>query len=242
MHKLASAALVTAAVSGVGALVVTASRTDAHAVTHSRAASKTSSSTSDHAAGALCNLMEKLHGGHAKTPSLHQWFAAPASAGADNNDCAAVGDHLADLQDDATHGPEHRADEESHETCSGQYKAICESENWSADRRSCVVAAGDLINAHLCAGQVPQNGGPQNDGPQTEEPANIPANLACSVLGPHVASTLQAGGFHEDVADLGDQVAAACEVGKWPLDLRQCFADATAIDALKACIHVVDGE
>lgn len=228
MHKLASLALVTVAGSGVTALVVTASRTDAHAVTPATAHSSTASkaSTSEHA-GSLCNIMEKLHG---KKPTSLQHFFVTASAGGDNNDCAAVGDHLADLQDDATHGPDHRSDDDSHETCSSTYASICTSEVWSAERRSCVIAAGDLINAHLCAGQVPQ----------ADAPANIPANLACSVLGPHIASTLQAGGFHEDVADLGDQVAAACDVGKWPLETRTCFADATTIDALKSCIHVAD--
>lgn len=230
MHKLASAALVTAAVSGVGALVVTASRTDAHAVTpgaHSTSASNTS--PSEHAAGSLYNIMEKLHG--KPTLSLRHFFAGvSAAAGGDSNDCAAVGDHLAELQDDATHGPDHRPEHADHETCSGQYQAICEQESWSAERRSCVIAAGDLINAHLCAGQVPQN----------DAPADVPANLACKVLGPHVASTLQAAGFHQDVADLGDQIEAACDVGKWSLDVRQCFADAATIDALKACIHVAD--
>lgn len=229
MHKLASIALVTVAGSGVTALVVTASRTDAHAVTPTAHPSTTSNaSTSDHA-GSLCNILEKLH---ARKPTSLQHFFAGASAppSGDSNDCAAVGDHLADLQDDATHGPDHRPEPESHETCSSTYTAICESESWSADRRSCVIAAGDLINAHLCAGQVPHD----------DAPEDIPANLACSVLGPQVAATLQAGGFHDDVADLGEQIAAACDVGKWQLELRTCFGDATTIDTLKACIHVAD--
>jgi RNA polymerase sigma factor (sigma-70 family) len=212
---------------------VTASRTDAHAVTpaaHVTSASNTK--TTDHA-GSLCNIMEKLH---AQKPSAWQHFFRVAAAPAgENNDCTAVGEHLADLQDDATHGPDHRPEEAAHETCSATYTALCESEGWSTERRSCVVAAGDLINAHLCAGQVPQADAPAN------APTNLPANLACSVLGPQVASILHAGGFHEDVADLGGQIEAACEVGKWPVEVRTCFADAQTIDALEACIHV-EGE
>ena len=229
MHKLASLALLTTAIGGVTALVVTASRTDAHAVSSPTAKSSPVAEQPAAHAGSLCDVMEKLHQG--KTPrSLHHFFSGEQHAAVDANSCAAVGDYLAELQDDATHGPDHRPDDASHETCSSQYAAICESESWTAERRSCVLAAGDLINAHLCAGQVPHD----------DAPVDVPANLACSVLGPHVASTLQAGGFHEDVADLGDQVTAACDVGKWPLELRTCFADAAAIDALKACIHVAD--
>jgi hypothetical protein len=89
------------------------------------------------------------------------------------------------------------------------------------------VAAGDLINAHLCAGQVPSE----------PAPSAVPPSLACAVIGPQIAATLQAGGFHEDVTDLPQQLEAACEVGNWSIELRTCFAGTTSIDALKACIH-----
>jgi hypothetical protein len=56
------------------------------------------------------------------------------------------------------------------------------------------------------------------------------------VLGTQVAATLQAAGMHQDVADLLDQIAAACDAGDWTLELRGCLADATTLDALETCI------
>ncbi|HUS33451.1 MAG TPA: hypothetical protein VMZ53_33345, partial [Kofleriaceae bacterium] len=113
----------------------------------------------------------------------------------------------------------------------GQYTSMCESESWSPERRSCILGAGDLINAHLCAGHV---------APSDTTPAVIPANLACGVVGPTIATTLQSAGFHDDVADLGDQIAAACEVGNWTIDLRTCLGEAVSVDALKECIAHVE--
>jgi RNA polymerase sigma factor (sigma-70 family) len=235
MHKLAIAALATATIGGAATVVVvtTSHTTDAHAADnpHTSLASSDSAHADKKAnkSHALCDLMDHLHG---KKPSA---AAAPSplaalTATSDPNDCAAVGEHLADLQADATHGPDRRPDEATYDTCSGQYTSICETEHWSAERRSCTLAAGDLINAHLCAGHVAP----------TEPPAAIPENLTCTVLGPKLAATLQAAGMHDDVTDLGDQIAAACDVGNWSIDLRACFSNGTTVDALKACIDVVE--
>lgn len=40
--------------------------------------------------------------------------------------------------------------------------------------------------------------------------------------------------------DITQQVEAACEMGSWSLELRQCFAAATNITALEACITPAD--
>ena len=47
---------------------------------------------------------------------------------------------------------------------------------------------------------------------------------------------IQTAGLHEDVADLPQQIQAACEVGNWTIELRTCFAAGTTTDALQACI------
>ena len=227
MHKLAIAAVVTVTATGAGALVVTSTRSAAHAepkLATREASAKHAAPTAGHGAqhGSLCDQMER----HA--PSLASLVGGRASAmAADVNDCAAVGKHLAELQADATHGPDQRPDDESLDTCGSQYQSLCETQGWSADRRSCTLAAGDLINAHLCAGQVPAS----------EPPTSVPAELACSVIGPHVASLMQSAGFHQDMTDLPQQLEAGCNIGNWSLELRGCFAAATTIDALKACIH-----
>ncbi|HUQ53209.1 MAG TPA: hypothetical protein VM692_13370 [Gammaproteobacteria bacterium] len=232
MHKLAIAALATATVGGAATVVVVAaSRNDAHADTHTTVSRATAhpESAPPHAShgahgGALCDVMEKLHG-HKSAASRSPLAALTATA--DANDCSAVGEHLADLQADATHGPNSRPDETSFETCSSTYAAMCESEHWSEERRACTLGAGDLINAHLCAGHVATSEQP---------PAAVPANLTCSVLGPQIASTIQAAGMHDDVTDLGEQIAAACDVGNWTVELRTCFSTASTVDALKTCI------
>ncbi len=232
MHKLAIAALVTATLGGTGAVVVTATRTDAHAAPptttdeHAHAAPGAKTAAGGHAAhgGSLCDLVSQLQKHATARAPLVERLGLPANA--ESSDCAAVGRHLADLQADATHGPDRRPDEASAETCRSQYATICESESWSAERRACTLAAGDLINAHLCAGQV------------SSEPASgpIPSNLSCAVLGPQIAATLQAAGMHEDVTDLPQQIEAACNVGTWSMDVRTCFANATTLDALEGCI------
>ncbi|HEX5062988.1 MAG TPA: sigma-70 family RNA polymerase sigma factor [Kofleriaceae bacterium] len=227
MHKLAIAAAVTATLGGAAALVLTTTHSDAHAEPHAAAAH--AALDNEHAAkgataahshdGSLCDVAKRVQ---AHAPSLAPLIQSGSMA--ESNDCAAVGRHLAELQADTTHGPNAQPDEESFETCGAHYAANCESEHWSVDQRNCTLAAGDLINAHLCAGQVPQ-----------QAPTSVPANLSCAVLGPQIAATIQAAGMHEDVTDLPQQVEAACDVGSWSMELRTCFAAASSIDTLKGC-------
>lgn len=234
MHKLALAAVVTASVGGAGFLVVTAARGSAHAQP-SAAPERTTSG-----AGAAAATYTPATGHAAKRTRAYP-HGAPAlsalvgggTAGANeraSSDCAAVGRYLAELQADTTHGPTDRPDEATHENCAAHYTSQCESEGWSAQRRSCALAAADLINAHLCAGAV--------TAPPAEKPASIPATLTCAVLGTQIATAAQAAGFHADVADLPQQVEAACEMGGWSIELRQCFAAAGSIDALQACMGI----
>jgi RNA polymerase sigma factor (sigma-70 family) len=237
MHKLAIAAIVTATVGGGVALIVTASRGDAHARTPSASSAEaareapTAGSTKAAAAdshGALCDLVERMQ---QRAPSLAHGGGAAAgavAASAEANDCATVGAHLAELEGDTTHGPDDRPDEATCAQCAAHYSALCEAEGWSAERRTCTLAAGDLINAHLCAGGVPTTAAAQ--------PSALPASLTCAVLGPHLAGVAQGAGMHSDVPDMGEQVAAACELANWPVELRTCFAAATTVDALKGCI------
>ena len=224
VHKLAIAAAVTATLGGAAALVVTTTHNDAHAEPHAAAArgsahdepaATTKTATAAHGghSGSLCDIMAKVQ---THAPSLPSLIAGGDSATtAESNDCAAVGRHLAELQADATHGPNHRPDETSFETCGSQYTSICDSEGWSAERRNCTLAAGDLINAHLCAGQVSSD----------PAPTSVPANLSCAILGPHIATTLQAAGMHADVTDLPQQIEAACDMGTWSIEPPHVFRD-----------------
>lgn len=233
MHKLAIAAAVTATLGAGTAVVISATHNDAHADPHAPAArssahdqraAKAASAHDSHGA-ALCDLMASMQ--QRKAPALAPLLDNGGSvATADATDCAAVARHLADLEADATHGPNSRPDETSLETCGAQYASRCESENWSTERRTCTLAAGDLINAHLCAGQISSD----------QAPTSVPANLACAVIGPQIAATLQAAGYHEDMPDLAQQLTSACDMGTWSIELRTCFASATTVDALQVCI------
>lgn len=228
MHKLALAAVVTASVGGAGFVVVTAARGDAHA--KSSAAPQPSARTGAapaRDAAASARASEPAPRSSHCMPSLAALVGggSPSASEPAANDCAAVGRYLAELQADATHGPATRPDDASSEECAAQYTAQCESEGWSAERRSCTLAAADLINAHLCAGAVPT----------ADPPASIPPALTCALLGAQIAATAQGAGLHPDVTDMPQQIEAACEMGAWSLELRQCFAAASTLDALKAC-------
>jgi len=138
-----------------------------------------------------------------------------------STDCAAVGQHLADLE--AATG-EQRGDESR---CASDYTSLCEAANWPLDRRLCVLGADDLLNAHLCA--FDQTASQQKD-------EQIPPALACSAIAPHIAPIVQNAGMYADVPDFAQQIEAACDSGTWTVALRQCFANAQTVDALHACI------
>lgn len=234
MNKLLLAALATGTLAGTGLFVANATRSDAHARTPSpTSAQSTADSAARHAGSTAIAEGDAPRAKAAvaapEGPSLISMFGGGANgtAAAATTDCAAVGRHLAELEADATHGPEQRPDDATCEQCASHYSRQCEADAWSAERRSCALAAADLVNAHLCAG-----GAKVAPGKQVE----IPANLACSVLGQHIATTVQTAGLYPDVKDMPKQVEAACDAGKWPLELRQCFAAAGSFLTLQACV------
>ena len=219
MHKLAIAAAAVATVTAGGIVVATTARSgDAHASSHETSATPAANP----------------HGGKPTLACAHSAAAAPslpsllapnkkrvmATATVPHTDCSVVGDHLADLEA----GTGHTGDD--HARCATDYASICASEDWSLDRRLCVLAADDLINAHLCASKQ-----------TTAQDGDIPATLACSVIAPHLAPIVQGAGLYADVADFAQQIESACDNGSWSLGLRQCFADAQSIDELHACIQ-----
>ncbi len=238
MHKLLVAAIATAGLGG-GALVVAAAATrggDAHAGTTAppNAAAVTPSTTAiaPHASGHGCDLVAELAARVQRRAAVDRASPVPSplapnvAALAAATDCEAVGRHLADLEADVTHGPDDRPDDATGDQCAGFYAAQCASEDWSAEHRACALAAADLVNAHLCAG-APAPG----DGPPT-----IPPALACTELGAHLATITRRAGLYAEVPDLDQQVAAACEVGGWSIELRRCFAATSTIDAVTACM------
>lgn len=239
MHKLAIAAAVTAVLGGGAVLVA---RTTGSTSASPSASPKTSHTTTA-GAGAVtaaagethsCDLVAALAARAKQRPRLAESASAAASAvpgiaaNAAPSDCEAVGRHLAELEADMTHGPEDRPEDHNRETCAGFYAAQCASEDWSAERRACALAAADLVNAHLCAATPAPS--------PAEDPSAIPSTLACPVLGQHLATMMRSAGMHPDVTDMHEQIAAACELGAWPLELRQCFAEASSIHAVTTCI------
>lgn len=238
VNKLALAAIITASLGGGTALIVTATRSSAaHAQSAIRPQEPPTTAANQSSSSCALDYLREHFTSDSSTsappaPTLAGMFGGQAAAAHMSNDCAAVGRHLAELEGDATHGPDNRPDEATCDQCASHYRGACENEGWSEERRNCTLAAADLINAHLCAGGVPK--------PAQDLPANIPPLMMCQPLAQHIGAIAQGAGFHADVADLPQQIQAACEMGTWSLDLRQCFAAATTLPALEACINPSD--
>lgn len=226
MHKLALAATLTAVAAGGTIAIVTATRTSDAEASATHAATTTASSTqaSPHAAHASPDTPSCMHHGAAGAPPAlpallhpHRERVTPTAA----TDCAAVGKYLAELQlqTGASDDPVR---------CASDFAAMCEHDAWPLDRRACSLAAGDLLNAHLCAFSQQQGSAQDTD---------VPAALACSAVAAHITPIVQGAGIYADVPDFAQQVEDACEVGAWSTDLRQCFAAAQAIDGLHACLQ-----
>jgi hypothetical protein len=220
MHKLAIAAIVTAiAAAGTIGVVAATRGGDAHASAPSTTASATDvardhaasshAPSAAHRAGAMPSFADLFAKRRARTVAA----AVPTAA-----NCGTVGKHLADLE--AATGRE-----SDPARCAKDFTSICETEGWSLEQRACVIAANDLLNAHLCAHA--------KESPPTE----IPPALACSAIASHVVPVVQAAGIYADVPDLGAQVEAACDDGAWSLALRQCFVAAQAVDELHGCMQ-----
>jgi RNA polymerase sigma factor (sigma-70 family) len=224
MHKLAIAATLAAVATGGTIAVVTATRTsDAEAsATHPAAAPSSATAPTGH-------MHHAMHGGGTSCAHAAEIPALPAllkprhqqrAAIAGSTDCTTVGNHLADLEGQTGTGNDPAR-------CAADYAAICEREAWPLERRTCALAADDLLNAHLCAfGQQP-----------TSDAADIPPALACSVIAPHITPIVQGAGFYTDVPDLAAQIEDACEAGSWSVSLRQCFGAAQDIEALHGCLQ-----
>jgi RNA polymerase sigma factor (sigma-70 family) len=244
MNKFAIAAVVTGALGGAGVLAITATRGDAHAGTAAAKAKDATTTASVHGAAAKTATDEScLHGGHAM-PSFASVLSAlsggggagSAAASTDSSatpDCSEVGKHLAELEADATHGPSDRPDDATCEKCASHYTNQCESAEWTPERRACTLAAGDLMNAHLCAG-----GGVA---PSTATPTDVPAELACGLIAKDIAATVQAAGLWSDIKDMPQQLEVACDLANWPVELRRCFAGADSVSALQECVNPTDG-
>ncbi len=230
MNKLAICAAITATVGGVALIVALPSDGNAHTnarpvigatATEKAAVAK---SATDHASPSCATDMMKMFSARS-APSL----ATPSSttttqgAAAVANDCGPVGRHLAELEGDATHGPDHRPDEATCEACANVYITQCESGSWPVERRNCMLAASDMFNAHLCASPTAS----------TPNPSNIPAALSCSTLGQHITTAVKSAGM--DMPDLLQQIESACTLGNWSLELRQCLSAANDVAGLQAC-------
>ena len=226
MNKLGIAAAVTAAIGGV--VLIVALPSDGRAARTS-APSKSEVATPTTRAGDTETAAKPStpfcldHLGSFSAPKAPSLATSTTTAGATANDCATVGRHLAELEGDATHGPDHRPDDATCEACASVYTQRCETESWSAERRTCSLAAADMFNAHLCA----------NPTATTPNPSNIPDALSCANLATHVTSTVKHEGM--DMPDLTQQIESACSLGNWSLELRQCLSGATDVVALQAC-------
>ena len=229
MSKIAIATVCAVAAGGIAVVAATTigGTTTAHAKSEPTEAAAKSASPS-----CIADYLKKAtSGAPAAKSAFHAPHASPALAASASSeqptDCNAVGRHLAELEADATHGPTNRPDEATCEKCALHYSTACESQGWSAERRACTLAAGDLLNAHLCAGAAPQASAPTGE---------LAPALQCTTLGAHIADVVHAAGLFPDVTDMNQQVDSACQLGSWPLELRQCFAAGTTVDALQACI------
>ena len=223
MHKLAIAATAAAALTAGGIVIA--------ATAHSKNA-RASAPTDSHATSAATTAAGEKHGpsclsglANAQPNSLPALFAAKprahaAAAAHATNDCSAVGQHLADLEGETGHAGDPSR-------CAADYTSLCQAEHWGAERRSCVIVADDLLNAHLCAFEAPEASPDQV----------VPPELACATIATHMTPIVQGAGFYADVPDFADQLEAACDTGNWSVVMRQCFASAQGIEDLHGCIQ-----
>jgi RNA polymerase sigma factor (sigma-70 family) len=222
MHKLAIAACAAAAIAGGGAVIVatTTHSGAAHASAQQTDSNEPSTKTSPHAALG-CGHHAAAHA--AARPSLPELFAAHKQRTAvafAANDCGTVGQHLADLEGATGEAPGDPV------RCATDYAGVCSTESWSLERRLCVLAADDVLNAHLCAFETTP--------PPTA--SDIPPALACGAIASHIAPIAQGAGLYADVPDFAAQIESACDNGAWSVALRQCFINAQAVEDLHACI------
>jgi RNA polymerase sigma factor (sigma-70 family) len=232
MSKFAIVAALAAATGGTILAASTMSGTDAHAKAKTDATAAQAGAASDDKPCFADFAKLAAAAKHAKAaPSVaaaNEPRLTAIASGAPATDCAAVGRHLAELEADATHGPDHRPDDATCEKCAGHYTTMCDAQGWSLERRTCSLAAGDLFNAHLCAAtQLITPSAPST---------NVPAELQCSALGAHIATTIQSAGMYTDIVDAPQQLDSACQLGGWSIELRKCFAAAKNVATLQACV------
>jgi RNA polymerase sigma factor (sigma-70 family) len=220
--KLAIAAALATLVTGGTIAVVAATRTtDAASSPKASAPAASPSAAMSHMHHAMGAATGCMHGGAAAAPALpallkpHRERAAITGA----TDCAAVGNHLAELETATGAGDDPAR-------CATDFAAICQSEGWTLERRTCALAADDLMNAHLCA-----------LGLQAGSDEQVPPALACAAIAPHIAPIVQSAGLYGDVPDFAQQVEDACDAGSWSIALRQCFMAAQTVDTLHACVQ-----
>jgi RNA polymerase sigma factor (sigma-70 family) len=223
MHKLAIAGTLAALAAGGTVAAVTATRaTHAHAssslATPAAPPQAPSAAPAQHAAEASC--AHHAAAAAAAPPALPALLHPHRAHHAVATDCAAVGNHLAELERIANTGNDLAR-------CAADYAGACESQGWSLERRTCAVTAEDLMNAHLCAFA----------GTATGSDEAIPPSLACPVIAQHITPIVQSAGFYHDVPDFAQQVEDACDDGAWSIALRQCFVAAKDVDALHACLQ-----
>jgi RNA polymerase sigma factor (sigma-70 family) len=221
--KLAIAATLAAIATGGTIAVVAATRTtDAQTSAAPAAAQAPSTSPlASHMHHSMGGVTSCIHHASADAPALPALLRPKRERAAITGatDCTAVGNHLADLE-----GATGTSNEPTR--CAADYAALCEREAWPLDRRTCALAADDLMNAHLCAFGLQS----------AVDAAEIPPALACSAIAPHITPIIQAAGLYADVPDFAQQVQDACDAGSWSLALRQCFIAAQTVDALHDCI------
>jgi hypothetical protein len=230
MHKLAIAATVAATLTAGGIVVI---------ATTARSGDARASAPADpnaQAPGARDTGTKHGHGrassaiAGAQPGSLQALFAAKPRAHATATatarvvgDCNAVGQHLADLEGETGHDSKEPA------RCASDYAALCNAESWSVGRRSCALAADDLLNAHLCAFETLT----------TSADEVVPPELACATIAAHMTPIVQSAGLYADVSDFAQQVESACDAGNWSVALRHCFASGQSVDDLHGCIQPV---
>ncbi len=237
--------LAAATLGGAGLLVATSTNRDvAHAApaprtaldataaaTHTATASKHTEACAP-SWGSLRSSMSSLL--RRAEPSLAASSTDVAQAREGTPDCSAVARHLADLDADSTHGPAERPGEDDCQHCINHYLTECTTQQWSPERRACMVAASDIINARVTCARADLATDPAA---APSLAAEIPARLACSAIATHAVSILQAHGLYVGIPDMPAQVASACDAGSWSLEIRDCLVRATTPDDLHACIE-----
>lgn len=175
-----------------------------------------------------------------KTPAMRPHAARPTTVAADDSPCAVVARHIVGV---SLAGLETAAEDHAVgvQRVTVELEERCRRDSWSQRELSCMLANEYPRTVAKCRPAEPL---PSVDGPPTPVAADV--DVACPVVGAHVADLMIEAGMLEDLNnvaaialeefdELPVRVVNACSEETWSEELRRCYAAADRSGQVVAC-------